>query len=256
MDSVVYEAALADIRLDELELQSLLSLLRLFGENTGFPSAGYDSNGRRWNNYGVSFSSELSRCIQGLKIQPTPQDLFMAIKNDCRALSSMIADKSWCVSILTSFLAENNDAAEFHSESALQAFAQKAYHHIEKKIIEARSENRWVSEEMLATAIKSLFGKEYVEMHATPAWLSPQHLDIYLPKYQLAVEYMGIQHYEPVEYFGGQKGFEQTVKRDERKKELCSKAGVTLIYVTHKDDIGESAVKIWNNYKKLAQPAI
>ena len=64
---------------------------------------------------------------------------------------------------------------------------------------------------------------------------------------------MGIQHYEPVDYFGGQNGFEETVKRDGRKKELCSKAGITLIYVTHKDDIGESALRIWNKYKKTSQ---
>ncbi len=254
MDSIVYEAALADIKLEELELQSVLSLLRIFGEDTNFPSSGCDLNGRRWNNWGISFTSELSRCIHGLQAQLTPKDLFTVIKNDCRVPRCMIADTSWCCSILTSFLSENYDSSKFSSESSLLEFAQKAYLHIEEKIIEARSKNRWVSEEMLATAIKSLFGKEFVEPHATPAWLSPQHLDIYLPKYRLAIEYMGLQHYEPVDFFGGQSAFEKTVKRDNRKKELCSKAGITLVYVTHKDEIGKSALKIWDQYKNNFKP--
>lgn len=57
------------------------------------------------------------------------------------------------------------------------------------------------------------------------------HLDIYLPKLNVAIEYQGAQHYEPIEFFGGQEAFERTIERDKRKKELCEKHKCILIYV-------------------------
>ena len=34
-------------------------------------------------------------------------------------------------------------------------------------------------------------------------------VDFYLPKYNLFIEYNGKQHYEPIEYFGGQQYLEE-----------------------------------------------
>lgn len=60
---------------------------------------------------------------------------------------------------------------------------------------------------------------------------------------------MGKQHYEPVEYFGGQKGFEDTIKRDERKRDVCQRMGIDLIYVTHEEDVGKRAIEIHKSHK-------
>jgi hypothetical protein len=41
--------------------------------------------------------------------------------------------------------------------------------------------------------------------HRVISWIENLRLDIYFPKYNIAVEYNGQQHYYPVEFFGGEK---------------------------------------------------
>ena len=60
-------------------------------------------------------------------------------------------------------------------------------------------------------------------------------LDFYLPKYSLAIECQGIQHFEPVDFANkGKKWAEELfIKnqlRDKIKKELCNENGVEVIY--------------------------
>ena len=61
-------------------------------------------------------------------------------------------------------------------------------------------------------------------------WLEKQHLDFYLPEYNIAIECQGIQHFEPRDKFGGNKCFIETIKRDKIKNEKCKKNGVILLY--------------------------
>ena len=61
-------------------------------------------------------------------------------------------------------------------------------------------------------------------------WLGRQHLDFYLPDYNVAIECQGIQHFEPREIFGGEKSFKETIERDCRKKQLCGENNVKLLY--------------------------
>lgn len=73
-------------------------------------------------------------------------------------------------------------------------------------------------------------------------WLNQQHLDFYLPKYNIAIECQGIQHFKPIDFANkGEKWanelFENNKKRDKLKKELCEKNGVKLIYFNYNDKI-------------------
>ena len=61
-------------------------------------------------------------------------------------------------------------------------------------------------------------------------WLGLQSLDFYLPDYNVGIECQGRQHFFPVEYFGGDKGFKKTLERDKRKKALCEKHDIKLLY--------------------------
>ena len=61
-------------------------------------------------------------------------------------------------------------------------------------------------------------------------WLGNQSLDFYLPDYNVGIECQGEQHFFPVEHFGGDKGFKNTLERDKRKKKLCEENGVKLLY--------------------------
>lgn len=61
-------------------------------------------------------------------------------------------------------------------------------------------------------------------------WLGKQHLDFYLPEYNVAIECQGGQHFKPVDVFGGDDGFAKTVALDMKKKKLCKENGVKIFY--------------------------
>jgi hypothetical protein len=102
----------------------------------------------------------------------------------------------------------------------------------------------WINETELFYRITDYFKSEEVIHHASPKWLGRQHLDIYLPKLNIGIEYQGAQHYEPIEFFGGQEAFERTLERDERKKQLCEKHNCMLIYADKGYDLNEIIRKI------------
>jgi len=89
----------------------------------------------------------------------------------------------------------------------------------------------WISETNLYYQIKEHFSGHFVVQHAKPKWLGRQHLDIWFPKENIAIEYQGDQHFYPVEFFGGEQSLEKTKARDMTKQKLCKENGCELIYV-------------------------
>lgn len=89
----------------------------------------------------------------------------------------------------------------------------------------------WISETALYYKIKEHYKDYNVVQHGRPKWLGKQHFDIYFPNENIAIEYQGIQHYQPVDYFGGEEGFANNQERDERKRGLCKEYSCKLIYV-------------------------
>ena len=72
-----------------------------------------------------------------------------------------------------------------------------------------------------------------------PDWLGRQSLDLYIPHLQTAVEYQGIQHFHPVEFFGGEEALAQRRELDRQKRLLCEENRVRLIewpYLTEPTD--------------------
>ncbi len=67
--------------------------------------------------------------------------------------------------------------------------------------------------------------------------------DFYLPDYNICVEFNGFQHYKPVNYWGGDKGFELIKLRDEIKINYCKNNNITLIIIKENENIK----KILNN---------
>lgn len=57
--------------------------------------------------------------------------------------------------------------------------------------------------------------------------------DFWLPDYNLVIEFDGIQHFEPVEQFGGEKMLIETQKRDKKKEELCQEHGVEVLRIPY-----------------------
>lgn len=83
-------------------------------------------------------------------------------------------------------------------------------------------------------------------------WIKGLSLDFFLPKYNVAIECQGIQHFEPIDYFGGEEAFNKTIIRDKHKFELCKENGITLLYYSNykKDNYISN---IFNNSDELLQ---
>ncbi len=96
-------------------------------------------------------------------------------------------------------------------------------------------EERWKSEKALYEYVKLLVPHLDVARNASPLWIKPQHLDIYIEELRLGIEYMGAQHYEAVEVFGGAAALAATQERDGRKLAICAANGVSLVHVRFDD---------------------
>ena len=59
--------------------------------------------------------------------------------------------------------------------------------------------------------------------------------DFYLYDNNTCIEFDGIQHFEPIEYFGGNKGFEYMKKCDLIKDDYCLEKNIKLIRISYKD---------------------
>ncbi|MDA3862046.1 MAG: hypothetical protein PF445_12565 [Melioribacteraceae bacterium] len=102
----------------------------------------------------------------------------------------------------------------------------------------------WISETELFYKISNSFPKYEVIHHSSPKWLGRQHLDIFIPEFNIGIEYQGAQHYEAIEFFGGQEGFEKTKERDEIKRNKCAVNNCKLIYVDEGYNFEDVKIKI------------
>lgn len=84
----------------------------------------------------------------------------------------------------------------------------------------------------------------------SPDWLGKQRFDIYIPKYNIAIEYNGEQHYKPIARFGGVLGYNKTVERDSYKLEKC-KANNCKLYVLKYDYKNDDLQEIINTIQSL-----
>ena len=75
----------------------------------------------------------------------------------------------------------------------------------------------WVSETELFRLVQDVVAPSASLQHARLPWLGRQHLDIYVPDLGLAIEYMGEQHYHPIEFFGGKEALKKRKELDKRK---------------------------------------
>lgn len=68
-------------------------------------------------------------------------------------------------------------------------------------------------------------------------------LDVYCPKYNLAAEYHGRQHFFYTQrFFDSKYDFEEAQRRDQKKIELCKKLGITVIVFRYNDLLTEQSV--------------
>lgn len=87
--------------------------------------------------------------------------------------------------------------------------------------------------ETIIRKILESLGIEFIPRCHTLDWLVYKRnleLDFYIPELNLAIEGHGVQHFVPVNYMGGEKGFKNHRQRDLIKYNLCKEHGVDIIY--------------------------
>ena len=57
--------------------------------------------------------------------------------------------------------------------------------------------------------------------------------DFYLPDHNTCIEFDGIQHYIPIDYFGGSPTFEEQKKRDKIKDNFCLEQNINLVRIPY-----------------------
>lgn len=58
-------------------------------------------------------------------------------------------------------------------------------------------------------------------------------MDFYLPEHNVVIEYDGVQHFEPVDSFGGKEALEKTKIKDEIKNNFCKENGIKMIRINY-----------------------
>ena len=96
-----------------------------------------------------------------------------------------------------------------------------------------------------------LFNNVQFESQKKFKWLGKQSLDFYLPKYNIAIECQGEQHYKPIKYIGGDNKLSVIQERDKRKLKLCNQNDIDIFYIKYTDDCNEAINRILENIDTL-----
>lgn len=111
-----------------------------------------------------------------------------------------------------------------------------------------RPTNKWITEELVYKLAKKLFKQYNVIYQHRPFYLKSSiggqmSYDVYISGLNVAIEYQGKQHFQPVEFFGGEEGFESLKRRDAEKMALSKKHGVKLVYVNYWEEVNEKLIR-------------
>ncbi len=86
---------------------------------------------------------------------------------------------------------------------------------------------KWKHELSLFHAVRKRYPDTLYQYR--PDWLGRQSLDLFIPSRKTAIEYQGVQHYRPIEFFGGDEALAHRQELDQQKRVLCEANRVRLI---------------------------
>ena len=135
-------------------------------------------------------------------------------------------------------------------------FWQAPYNHLEGEGCPICYKNTNISETKLIKFIKDNIQLN-IEIHKHFNWMDRKHLDIFIPKLNIGIEYQGIQHFKPIDFSGHDKElavkkYIKQQKNDYEKFLLCKENGIELLYFTYDKTIPNNYYsKIYTNEKEL-----
>lgn len=138
-----------------------------------------------------------------------------------------------------SFLSDNgynfNDYSDYRSAKVL---VQQRYN---KLLKEGLASPKWVSEYSMYHLISKYYEDAIYQYHSD--WLGMQSLDVFVPSINTGFEYQGIQHYQPVNFFGGEDGYKQRLILDNKKKEKLKEHNIHFIEWKYNEKISKIVLK-------------
>lgn len=84
--------------------------------------------------------------------------------------------------------------------------------------------------------------------------IKPLPFDFYLPDYNACIEYDGIQHFEAIDYFGGESELKKRQKNDSIKTNYCLANDIILLRIKYNENAVfklDEFFKLYNNSKLL-----
>lgn len=143
---------------------------------------------------------------------------------------------------LEKYFKEKDDVWRYADKILIKAYDNEFSH--QERSTYLRPINKWVSEELVYNLTKKLYKNYNVIYQHKPFFLrgpggGQMSYDVFIAGLNIAIEYQGKQHFEPVEFFGGEDAYKKTVERDILKKQLSTKHGINLVYINYWEEISE-----------------
>lgn len=73
--------------------------------------------------------------------------------------------------------------------------------------------------------------------------------DFFLPEYNTLIEYDGIQHFKPIDFFGGESQLEYVQSNDSKKNQFCTDNNIRLVRIRYDEPIDSKVLEIFNKTK-------
>ena len=103
-----------------------------------------------------------------------------------------------------------------------------------------QKEFRFKGEGDLFRMIKERFPDALFQFRAL--WLDRMSLDMYIPSLNIAIEYQGEQHFRPIgSGYKAEKNCKEQIERDKKKKSLCNKNGIKLLYWNYDVEVDDDS---------------
>lgn len=130
----------------------------------------------------------------------------------------------------------------------IHGLTTKAINILQNEYNKPNKQVKWRTESLLYRKIKNEFSEIEIVQHGQPDWLGKQHFDIWIPEFNIAIEYQGPQHFK-TDYVV--KDISKLKELDNRKIDLAKKNNVTLFIVTSQlsDELISDIRKIINDRK-------
>ena len=142
---------------------------------------------------------------------------------------------------------DNKDDVNVYADRIFEQICLDKLTNIEKYTY-LKPENRWITEELVYKLCKKIYKGHKVIYQYRPFFLhttkgGQMSYDIFISGLNIAIEYQGKQHFEPVDFFGGEKGYKKTVERDKLKRKLSEINGIKLVYINYWEDVTIDLIK-------------